>query len=147
MAFFLTGIGTVAFDARIGLYQDPPSTEALEFIETVQNFFKYTQKLLYNPINVIVQPYMDTPTFKKFLKCGDSVLDAGQAFVAKRMTELKEMAEKGVDPSGDTQGIVQFNTVANPREPAPLNFFKNREKRQIRERAKNVFERGPLAYF
>ena len=54
----------------------------------------------------IVRRYIDTPAFKKFLKVADDVLDIGQGFVDKKMRELKEMAEKDIEPSGDTRGNV-----------------------------------------
>ena len=53
-----------------------------------------------------MRPYIDTPTLKKFFKVSDDVLDIGQGFLDKKMRELKEMAEKEIEPSGDTQGIV-----------------------------------------
>ena len=54
----------------------------------------------------MVRRYIDTPTLKKFLKVADDVLDIGQGFIDKKMRELKEMAEKDKEPSGDTQGNV-----------------------------------------
>ena len=100
------GIGTLAFDTRLGLYEDPPPSEALKFIEEVQNFFALSHKLLFSIPSTIARRYVDTPMFKKFLKCGDTVLDIGQGFVNKKMAELKEMAEKGIDPSDNTKGVL-----------------------------------------
>ena len=101
---FKSGIGTVAFDARLGLYEDSPPKEALQFIEEVQNFFTLSHKLFFSIPSRIARQYMDTPTFKKFLRCGDAILDIGRGFVDKKMRELKEMTEKGIDPSDGTQG-------------------------------------------
>ena len=103
--YSIPGIGTVAFDTRLGLYEDPPPQEALKFIEEVDNFFILSQKLMFNIPSRMARKYIDTPTFKKFLKSADAFLDIGQGFVNKKMMELKEMAEKGIDPSGDTQGV------------------------------------------
>lgn len=100
----MAGIGTVAFDARLGLYEQPPKDEALKFIEEVQTFWTLTQKLMFSVPSNMVRPYMDTPTLKKFHKCADTIINIGQGFVDKRMRELKEMAEKGIDPSDGTQG-------------------------------------------
>ena len=99
-----SGIGTVAFDTRLGLYEDPPPKEALQFIEEVQNFTNLSHKLFFSIPSRIAGKYIDTPTFKKFLKCGDAILDIGQGFVDKTMRELKEMTEKGIDPSDGTRG-------------------------------------------
>lgn len=103
--FFLSGVGTVAFDSRLGLYEDPPSREALRFIEEVQNFFTLSHKLLFSVTSRFVRQYVDTPTLKKFWKTADAVFEIGQGFVDRKMKELKEMADKGIDPSNNTQGV------------------------------------------
>ena len=106
--FACTGIGTVAFDTRLGLYDDPIPPEALKFINEVQNFFTLSHKLIFSAAHRIAGPYIDTPLFKKFLKCGDAILDIGQGFVEKKMMELKEMAEKGTDSSDNSQGLCKL---------------------------------------
>ena len=106
--FACTGIGTVAFDTRLGLYDDPIPPEALQFINEVQNFFALSHKLIFSAAHRIAGPYIDTPLFKKFLKCGDTILDIGQGFVEKKMMELKEMAEKGTDSSDNSQGLCKL---------------------------------------
>ena len=102
------GIGTVAFDTRLGLYDDPIPPEVLQFINEVQNFFALSHKLIFSATHRIAGPYIDTPLFKKFLKCADTILDIGQGFVEKKMTELKEMAEKGTDSSDNSQGLCKL---------------------------------------
>ena len=102
------GIGTVAFDTRLGLYDDPIPPEALKFINEVQNFFALSHKLIFSAAHRIAGPYIDIPLFKKFLKCGDAILDIGQGFVEKKMMELKEMAEKGTDSSDNSQGLCKL---------------------------------------
>ena len=90
----------------MGLYQDPPVLEALQFIDAVQNFFTLTQKLSFSIPSNMIRPYMDTPALKKFFKYADAIIDIGQVFVDRKMRELKQMAEKGNDPSVDTGGKV-----------------------------------------
>ena len=111
MYMYISGIGTVGFDTRLGLYEDPPKQEALNFIKEVQNIFTLTHKLTFSLSSKIILKYMDTPTFKKFLKSADTILHMGQGFVAKKMRELKDMAEKGIDPSGSTQGVLYAHDV------------------------------------
>ena len=103
-AFFFSGIGTFVFDTRLGLYDDPPKKEAIRFINTVRDFSALSQQLLMNPASRIASKYIDTPTFKKFLKTADDFVDIGQDLVNKKIRELKEMAKKGFDPSANTQG-------------------------------------------
>lgn len=98
-------IGTVAFDSRLGLYEDPPSREALRFIEEVHNFFTFSHKLLFSVTSRFVRRYVDTPTLKKFWKTADAVHEIGQGFVDRKMKELKEMADKGIDPSNNTKVV------------------------------------------
>ena len=103
---YFSGIGTVAFDARLGLYQDPAQPEALTLIEEVKNIMTLTHKLMVNPFaGFAMQRGVDTPTFKKYMKCVDTVRKIGQGFVSKKISELKEMNEKKVDLSDDTQGL------------------------------------------
>ena len=59
----------------------------------------------------MVRPYIDTPALRKFFKVADSILEIGEGFVDKRMRELKAVAEKGIKPSGDTQGIVHAHYI------------------------------------
>jgi len=113
-------IGTLAFDARLGLYEDPPKQEALKFIEEVQNFFRLSHKLMFSIPSTIARKYVDTPTFKKFLECGDTVLDLGQSFVDRKMKELKEMTEKGIDPSANAQVVPLLTYLLTKEELTPM---------------------------
>ena len=90
----------------MGLYKNPPPQEALKFINAVQNFMMFTHKLMFSIPSNMVRRYVDTPALKKFFKAADDVVDIGQGFIDKKMRELKEMAEKDKEPSGDTQGNV-----------------------------------------
>lgn len=98
--FLSLGIGTMAFDTRLGLYSDPPSPEAQKFIVAVQDFFELSQKLLLSIPSNRLRPYMDTPTLKKFFKVADEILDIGKVFVDKKVKELKETTSKGIESSG-----------------------------------------------
>ena len=98
-------MATLAFDTRLGLYEDPPPQEALEFTEAIINFFEISQQLLFDTFYQIASKYIDTPLFKKFLKNCDALLDIGGDFVNKKMMELKEMTEKGIDPA-KTEGVL-----------------------------------------
>ena len=99
-------MGTVAFDARLGLYEDPPKEEAMRFIQAVHDFFSFSHDLFFSLSRRIAKRFdIDTPKLKKFFKTGDTMIEIGESFVDKKMRELKEMADKGIDPSGNTQGI------------------------------------------
>ena len=106
-------MATFAFDTRLGLYEDPPPQEALEFTEAVINFFEISQQLLFDAFYQIASKYIDTPLFKKFLKNCDTLLDIGGNFVNKKMMELKEMTEKGIDPAKTEGELVALLFIQN----------------------------------
>ena len=103
----VAGVGTLAFDTRLGLYEDPPPQVALEFTKAVNNFLELAQQLTFNIFSRIAYQYIDTPVFKKFLKNADLILEIGHSFVEKKMRELKEMDEKGLDQD-DAQGAFTY---------------------------------------
>ena len=94
----------MAFDSRFGLYKDRPPQEALDFTTAVNDFFELSQQLLYSILNRVALKYIDTPKYKKFSKNYDTILEIGQRFVEKKMMEVKEMTEKGIDLA-DAQGV------------------------------------------
>lgn len=102
-------MGTLAFDARLGLYEDPPKEEAMRFIQGVHDFFSISHELFFSLSRRIAKRFdIDTPKLKKFFKTADVLIEIGESFVDKKMRELKEMADKGIDPSGNTQGINSY---------------------------------------
>ena len=98
--FLSLGIGTMAFDTRLGLYSDAPSPEGLKFIAAVHDFFDLSQKLLVSIPSNMLRPYMDTPALKKFFEAADEILDIGEIFINRKMKELKEMKGKGIESPG-----------------------------------------------
>lgn len=102
-------MGTLAFDVRLGLYEDPPKEEAMRFIQGVHDFFSISHELFFSLSRRIAKRFdIDTPKLKKFFKTADVLIEIGESFVDKKMRELKEMADKGIDPSGNTQGINSY---------------------------------------
>ena len=99
----VAGVGTLAFDTRLGLYEDPPPQVALEFTKAVNNFLELAQQLTFNIFSRIAYQYIDTPVFKKFLKNADLILEIGHSFVEKKMRELKNM-----DDQDDAQGAFTY---------------------------------------
>ena len=112
----VAGVGTLAFDTRLGLYEDPPPQVALEFTEAVNNSLELSQQLTFNIFSRIAYQYIDTPVFKKFLKNADLILEIGHSFVEKKMRELKEMDEKGVDQD-DAQGALTYFIILSKYFP------------------------------
>ncbi|XP_074608955.1 cytochrome P450 27C1-like isoform X2 [Acropora palmata] len=105
--FSMESIGTVAFNTRLGLYQDPPPEKALKFIEAVDTFFIQTQKMLNLP-SAMTRQYIDTPALKKFFKAADDIVDIGEYFISNKMKELKEMTEKGIEVSDEVVPVLTY---------------------------------------
>ena len=104
LAFLSPGIGTFAFDTRLGLYQDPPNKKGVHFINTVRKRFELSQQLTFNPVGKVASQYFQTPTLKKFLKASDDLFDIGEDLVKQKLRELKDETEKGLNSSDGPQG-------------------------------------------
>ena len=104
------GVGTVAFNTRLGLYQDSPPEKAVKFIEAVDIFMVQTQKIMMGGVSTFLRRYIDTPALKKFFKACDDIVEIGEYFISNKMKELKEMTEKGIEPSDEGKTLI-FITV------------------------------------
>ena len=103
----ILGVGTLVFDTRIGLYNDPPNEEAVKFIQAVDDMFHCLQILVLGFVEKSLLPYMDTPSFKKLSKSLDTQTKIGMMFINKKIKELEEMANID-DQSQENQGEVSF---------------------------------------
>ena len=100
----ILGVGTLVFDDRVGLYDDPPSEEATRFIDAVNDVFAYSHILLFGFVENLLLPYVDTPSFKKLGKAMDTMAEIGEMFIKKKIKELEEMADRG--DSQENQGEI-----------------------------------------
>lgn len=87
-------MGTLVLDARLGLYNDPPSAEGVRLIQGVSEAFECIQILLFGFVEKNLLPYLDTPSFKKFCKAMDSTDEVLRMFIDKKMKEIEEMAKQ-----------------------------------------------------
>ncbi|KAL9965312.1 hypothetical protein ACROYT_G029093 [Oculina patagonica] len=88
------GIGTMAFDVRVGLYDDPPKKETVKMVKATLDVFKYAGKLS-RGLEGLLFRFVTTPTYWKYCKAEDTVIAVGQKIVDKKIMELKKMAEEG----------------------------------------------------
>ena len=56
--------------------------------------------------SVMMRRYIDTPALKKFFKAADDIVDIGEYFISNKMKELKEMTEKGIEPSDEGKEFI-----------------------------------------
>ena len=106
----------MAFDSRLGMYNDQPPKEALKYIRAIHDFFTLSQKLMFSIPSNLMRPYMDTPTLNIFFKVADVLQEIGNGFVNKRIKELNEQAEKEIEASSDgkyTSTVVKLSTCIN----------------------------------
>lgn len=87
-------VGTMAFDIRVGLYDDPPNKETVKMIKANSERVKLVGKLNRGWERLLLG-LVWTPSYSKFCNAQDTVFSVGQAIVDKKVEELKNMAEQG----------------------------------------------------
>ena len=92
----------MVLDTRIGLYNDPPNEEAMKLIQSVDDFFKSVQILLFGFVEKNLLPYIDTPSFKKLSKASETAHEVLKMFIGKKIKEFEEMAK--TDDFQENQG-------------------------------------------
>lgn len=93
-------VGTLVFNARIGLYTDPPNKEALRFIQAVHDLFESLHVFVFGIVEKNLFQYVNTPNFVILSKATDVLNEIGWYYIDKNMQDLEEMAQKG---QGDSQ--------------------------------------------
>ena len=93
-------VGTMVFDVRIGLYDDPPNKETVKMIEATKETFRLLGVLCRGLENVLF-PFVTTPTYRKYCEVQDISIDIGQRIVDNKVSELKKMAEEGEEFTKD----------------------------------------------
>ncbi|KAL9965313.1 hypothetical protein ACROYT_G029094 [Oculina patagonica] len=100
-------VGTMAFDVRVGLYDDPPNKETVKMIKATVDGFAYMGKLA-RGLEGLLFRFVTTPTYRKFCETQDTALRISQEIVDKKVMELKKMAEEGETFAED--GVVPLLT-------------------------------------
>ncbi|XP_068714951.1 cytochrome P450 27C1-like [Montipora foliosa] len=106
--FSMESVGTVAFNTRLGLYQDSPPEKAMKFIEAVDSFIVQSQKISMSTVSMFLRRYIDTPALKKFFKACDEIVEIGEYFIKNKMEEVKEMTEEGIEPSDEVVPLLTY---------------------------------------
>ena len=90
----------MAFDVRIGLYDDPPNKETVKMIEATKESFRLLGVLCRGLENVLF-PFVTTPTYRKYCEVQDMAIEIGQRIIDDKVSELKKMAEEGEEFTKD----------------------------------------------
>ena len=93
-------VGTMAFDVRIGLYDDPPNKETVKMIEATKEVFRLLGVLIRGLESVLFR-FVTTPNYRKFCEVQDISLEIGQRIVDDKVSELKKIAEEGEEFTKD----------------------------------------------
>ena len=92
--FLLTqalNFGTMAFDVRVGLYDDPPT---VKFVQATVDALALQGKLS-KGWGSLFWKFFTTPTYRKFCEARDTSYAMSQKIVDNKVAELKKMAEEG----------------------------------------------------
>ncbi len=84
----------MAFDERVGLYDDPPNEEIVKMIKATFDGFKYMGKLNWG-WEALLYRFVNTPSYRKFCESQDTLFAISQKIVDKKILELNKMAEDG----------------------------------------------------
>ena len=95
------------FDARIGLFDDPPSEQGTRFIQAVHGFFDYGHYLMMDVVERTLYSFADTPKFRKVCQSLDVMYEISNKFVDDKIKELDKMASRK-DKSQETKGKCDF---------------------------------------
>ncbi|XP_078380883.1 cytochrome P450 10-like isoform X2 [Oculina patagonica] len=88
-------VGTMAFDERVGLYDDPPNEETVKMVKATFDAFKYMGKLS-RGLEGLIFRFVRTPTYWKFCEAQDTAIGISQKIVDKKVMDLKKTAEEAV---------------------------------------------------
>ncbi|XP_052774681.1 cytochrome P450 10-like [Mya arenaria] len=94
-------IGTFLFEERIGCFSKPTPGKAQDFIDHLQEYFKYLQPLMFNVPLYKIYP---TKLWKKFEYHSDNVFRLGRYFINKKVAELEEQRSSISSESSSTDG-------------------------------------------
>ena len=90
----------MAFDVRIGLYDDPPNKETVKMIDATKETFRL-MGVLSRGLESVLFPFVTTANYRKFCEVQDISREIGQRIIDDKVSELKKMAEEGEEFTKD----------------------------------------------
>ena len=113
LIFRVLAVGTMAFDLRVGLYEDPPNQDIIKVIQATFDGFKYLGYLNRGWESQLYR-FVTTPSYRKFCKTQDTLFSIGQKIVDKKVADLKKFTEEGdefVENQGKLSREVSYNNI------------------------------------
>ena len=96
-------VGTMAFDLRVGLYEDPPNPDIIKVIQATSDGFKYLAYLEKGWESQLYR-FVTTPLYRKFFETQDTLFNIGQKIVDKKVADLEKFREEDGDDFAENQG-------------------------------------------
>ena len=84
----------MAFDVRVGLYDDPPNKDTVKMVQSTMDAFALVGKLSRGWESLFVR-FCPTPTYRTFCEAMDTSYTMSQKIVDNKVAELNKMAEEG----------------------------------------------------
>ena len=84
----------MAFDVRVGLYDDPPNKDTVKMVQSTMDSFALMGKLSRGWESLFWRLFT-TPTYRKFCEATDTSFAMSQKIVDNKVAELNKMAEEG----------------------------------------------------
>lgn len=84
----------MAFDLRVGLYDDPPNQDIIKIIQATFDGFKYLGNLNRGWESQLYR-FVTTPSYRKFCETQDTLFGIGQKIVDKKVADLKKITTDG----------------------------------------------------
>ena len=84
----------MAFDIRVGLYEDPPNQDIVKVIQATFDGFKYLGYLNRGWESRLYR-FFTTPSYRKFCETQDTQFNVGQKIVDEKVAELEKLRGDG----------------------------------------------------
>lgn len=84
----------MAFDVRVGLYDDPPNKATVKMLKANSERMKLAGELNKGLTSLLFR-WVWTPSYSKFCEAQDTTFGISQRIIDEKVVELKTMAEQG----------------------------------------------------
>ena len=87
----------MAFDVRVGLYDDPPSNETKKMLKMIRAILDGFALLgnLNSGWEELLYKFMKTPSYRKFVETQDIQFSVSQEIIDRKVKALNKMVEEG----------------------------------------------------
>ena len=118
----------MAFDVRVGLYDDPPNKDTVKMVQATVDGFALMGKLGRGWEN-LCYAFFTTSTYRKYCEAQDTSYAMSQKIVDNKVAELNKMAEEGgtFDDNQSECNLMNSTVVLSPLARhclATLSFVK-----------------------